>query len=105
MNQIIILAADPVVPSALDAWGPTLAQLGIAGAVLWYVGNKLIPRLMDANAEQVRAFREEAKSERDQHTAALAAQREHDDKRTSETHARIDGLASEVRSLHSHRAA
>lgn len=100
--MIHLLAQDA--PAGIDVWGPTLAQLGIAGAVLYYVGQKLIPRLMDANAEQVKAFREEARAERDQHTAALAAQRAHDDKRTSETHARIDDLASEVRSL-SNRAA
>lgn len=101
--MIEILAADAVTPG-LDAWGPVIAQLGIAGLVLWYVGTKLIPRLFEANERLVVAFRDEARAERDAHTTALNAQRAHDEKRTSETHARIDDLASEVRSL-SNRAA
>lgn len=103
MNPFHLLAQDTP-PTGLDAWGPTLAQLGIAGAVLYYVGVKLIPRLFDQQDKALVAFAAEMKAQREGCAAEQAAQRAHDEKRTSETHARIDGLASEVRSL-SHRAA
>lgn len=89
MPHLHLLGAD--VPSGLDVWGPTIAQLGVAGLVLWYVGNKLIPKLLDANAETIRAFRDE-----------MREQREHDDTRTAETHKRISELSTEVRRLADH---
>lgn len=75
-------------PSSVGAWGPVVAQFGIAALVLWYVGEKLVPKLMEANASALTAFRDEMKEQRT-HDAAL----------TAETHKRLDTLGNEVREM------
>lgn len=112
--MIEILAADAVTPETSALWAP-LAQLGVVGLVLGYVGRSLIPRLFEAldtalkafaiEQEKARlAFAAEMKAQREACAVEQSAQRAHDEKRSSEIHARIDDLASEVRSL-SNRAA
>lgn len=81
-------------PGDLPAWVQTIVQVGVAGAVLWYVGNRLLPRLMDANRDQLTAFREEMKAERDLHSQQV-----------TRTHDRLDNLTTEVRRLADARTA
>lgn len=92
--MIPLLATDaPTVDMA--AWGPALFNGGVVLAVLFWLGRWLVPKLLDANAAQLQAFREEMKAERESHAADLSAQRQHDATGRAETHQRIDALAQE----------
>lgn len=86
-------------PSAVQTWGQIIAQLGVAGGALYWLGRYLVPRLIDAQAAALTAFREELKAEREAHAAALAAAREQHAELVQRTHERIDNLAGEVRAL------
>jgi len=81
-----ILCEETVV--SLGSWAPVVAQFGVAAMVLWYVGERLIPKLMEANREALIAFRDEMKT-----------QREHDSSLTTETHKRLDALGAEIREM------
>ena len=85
-----LLAEDNVVTvqDAFTAWAPFIANVGIAGWVLWYCGTKLIPKFMESNEKLVTAFREEAKAEREHHTQSVLI-----------THERINGLGEKVDEL------
>jgi len=84
--MLICLAEE--VTASIGAWGPVVAQFGIAALVLWYVGEKLVPKLMEANSAALTAFRDEMKEQRG-HDAAL----------TAETHKRLDNLGAEIREM------
>jgi hypothetical protein len=73
---------------SLGSWAPVVAQFGVAAMVLWYVGERLIPKLMEANREALIAFRDEMKT-----------QRLHDAELTAETHKRLDTLGAEIREM------
>lgn len=82
------LICEEVAAVSFGAWAPVLAQFGVAAMVLWYVGERLIPKLMEANRDALLAFRDEMK-----------VQREHDAVLTAETHKHLDTLAVEVREM------
>lgn len=72
-------------PVDVPNWMQLVAQVGIAGVVLWYFGRVLVPALLLAQKEALTAFREEMSAERESHAAAVAR-----------THDRIDELTKVV---------
>ena len=74
--------------SDLAPWGQTIAQLGIAGFVIWWLLVRAFPA-QQASMEKIAAS----------FTDSLERERAHDEHRSENLHERLDNLTESVDSL------